>query len=90
MQNKYWKNLQQPIDGMQKISALAWSPDSKKYAVATADRVVHLYNENGERKDKFTTWPTEKDNKSYIVRAVAFYSDNQKIAIAQSDNIVFI
>ena len=90
MQIKYWKNLQQPIDGMQKISALAWSPDSKRYAVATADRVIHLYNENGERKDKFTTRPAEKDNKSYIVRAVCFSPDNQKIAIAQSDNIVFI
>ena len=67
---------------MQKISALAWSPDSKKYAVATADRVVHLYDENGQRRDKFTTRPAEKDNKSYIVRAVAFSPDNQKIAIA--------
>jgi intraflagellar transport protein 172 len=76
MQIKYWKNLQQPIDGMQKISALAWSPDSKRYAVATADRVVHLYNENGEKKDKFTTRPAEKDNKSYIVRAVAFSPDS--------------
>lgn len=75
---------------MQKIAALAWSPNSQRYAVATADRVIHLYNENGERKDKFTTRPAEKDNKSYIVRAVCFSPDNQKIAIAQSDNIVFI
>lgn len=90
MQIKYWKNLQQPIDGMQKIAALAWSQNSKRYAVATADRVIHLYNENGEKKDKFTTRPAEKDNKSYIVRAVCFSPDNQKIAIAQSDNIVFI
>ena len=49
MQIKYWKNLQQPIDGMQKIAALAWSANSKRYAVATADRVIHLYNENGEK-----------------------------------------
>lgn len=75
---------------MQKISALAWSSDSKRYAVATADRVVHMYDEAGEFKDKFTTRPAEKDNKSYIVRAICFSPDNQKIAVAQSDNIVFI
>jgi intraflagellar transport protein 172 len=49
MNIKYWKNLHQPVDGMQKIAALAWSPNSKRYAVATADRVIHLFNENGER-----------------------------------------
>lgn len=75
---------------MQKIAALAWSPNSKRYAVATADRVIHLYNENGEKKDKFTTRPAEKENKSYIVRAVCFSPDNQRIAVAQSDNIVFV
>lgn len=67
---------------MQKIAALAWSPNSKRYAVATADRVIHLYNENGEKKDKFTTRPAEKENKSYIVRAVCFSPDNQRIAVA--------
>jgi intraflagellar transport protein 172 len=90
MQIKYWKNLQSPIDGMQKISSLCWSPNSKRMAVATADRVVHLFDENGEKKDKFSTRPADKDNKSYIVRAMAFSPDNQKLAIAQSDNIVFI
>jgi intraflagellar transport protein 172 len=90
MQIKYQKNLQSPIDGMQKISAICWSPNSKRMAVATADRVVHLFDENGEKKDKFSTRPADKDNKSYIVRAMAFSPDNQKLSIAQSDNIVFI
>jgi intraflagellar transport protein 172 len=49
MQIKYQKNLQAPIDGMQKISSISWSPNSKKMAVATADRVVHLFDENGVR-----------------------------------------
>ena len=90
MQIKYWKNLQQPIDGMQKISALAWSADSKRYAVATADRSILLFNENGEKKDKFNTRSAEKDNKSYIIRAIAFSPCSTKVAVAQSDNIVFI
>ena len=47
MQIKYWKNLQPPIDGMQKISSITWSPNSKRMAVATADRVIHLFDENG-------------------------------------------
>jgi len=75
---------------MQKISSITWSPNSKRMAVATADRVVHLFDENGQRQDKFSTRPADKDNKSYIVRAMAFSPDNQKLAIAQSDNIVFI
>ena len=67
---------------MQKIAALAWSNNSKRYGVATADRVIHMYNENGEKMDKFTTRPAEKDNKSYIVRGICFSPDNEKIAIA--------
>lgn len=90
MQIKYWKQLAAPIDGMQKISALAWSPDSKRYAVATADRSILLFNENGERKDRFNTRAAEKDNKSYIIRALAFSPCSTKVAVAQSDNIVFI
>jgi intraflagellar transport protein 172 len=75
---------------MQKISSICWSPNSKRMAVATADRVIHLFDENGVRQDKFQTRPQDKDNKSYIVRAMAFSPDNQKLAVAQSDNIVFI
>lgn len=90
MQIKYWKNLQSPIDGMQKISAMCWSPDSKRLAVATADRVVQLYDENGEKKDRFGTRPAEKGQKSYVIRAMAFSHDSTRIAIAQSDNAIFV
>lgn len=90
MQIKYWKNLQSPIDGMQKISSMCWSPDSKRLAVATADRVVQLYDEFGEKKDRFATRPAEKGAKSYIVRAMAFSNDSLKLAIAQSDNAIFV
>jgi WD40 repeat protein len=34
---------------MQKIAALSWSANSKRFAVATADRVIHLYDENGKK-----------------------------------------
>ena len=30
MNIRYWGNLQSPVDAMQKISAIAWSPNSKR------------------------------------------------------------
>lgn len=90
MQLRYSKNLQSAVDGMQKISSVTWSPNGQKLAVSTADRVVHLYDDSGERKDKFPTRPAEKNQTSYVVRALAFSPDSTKIAIAQSDNIVFV
>jgi len=59
-------------------------------AVSTADRAVHLFDDAGEKRDKFSTRPADKENKSYIVRAMQFSPDNNKLAIAQSDNIIFI
>lgn len=90
MQIKYWKNLQSPIDGMQKISAMCWAPNSTRLAVATADRVVQLFDEYGEKKDRFGTRPAEKGQKSYVIRAMAFSHDSIKLAIAQSDNAIFV
>lgn len=90
MQLRYSRNLMPAVDGMQKISALTWSPNSMRLAVSAADRVVYMFDDNGERKDKFPTRPAEKGQKSYVVRAMAFSPDSTKIAIAQSDNIVFV
>ena len=42
-----------------RVIALAWSPNNKRVAVATSDRVVHLFDEMGERKDKFPTKPAD-------------------------------
>lgn len=43
---------------------MAWSPNNLKFAVCSADRVVHLFDEFGERKDKFSTKPC--DSKVFI------------------------
>ena len=90
MNIRYWGNLQSPVDAMQKISAIAWSPNSKRQAVAASDRVIHFYDETGTKRDKFSIRPAEKENRSYIVRALAFSPDSQKLAVAQSDSIVFV
>ena len=49
-----------------------------------------MYDETGQKRDKFSIRPKDKDNKSYIVRALAFSPDSMKLAVAQSDNIVFV
>lgn len=38
---------------------MAWSPNNTKFAVCTVDRVVLLYDEQGERRDKFSTKPLD-------------------------------
>ena len=64
---------------------------SGRLAVVSTDRVVYLFDENGERRDKFKTKPSDPNGAStYIVRAMAFSPDSTKLAIAQSDNIVFV
>lgn len=49
--------------GQFRITALAWAPQSYKLAIAgSKDQVVWLYNEQGDKKDKFPT-KTSSDTK---------------------------
>ena len=41
--------------------ALAWAPNHTKLAVCTVDRVVLLFDENGEKRDKFATKPADAE-----------------------------
>ena len=45
-------------DGACKVTSLSWSPNNTEMAVVTMDRVVILYDELGERRDKFSTKPS--------------------------------
>ena len=90
MNFKHTKNLHPNFDQMQKIFAICWSNNMMRLAVALADRQIWLFDESGEKKDKFATKAATKSNKSYVVRDMAFSPDSTKLAIAQSDNIVFI
>jgi len=40
-------------NAINRITAVAWSPNSVKCAVATSEKTIYIYNSNGERKDKF-------------------------------------
>jgi len=95
MQLRYIKTAQPPsemVEGkFQKITALAWSPNNMRLAVAGSDRYIVLYDENGELKDKFPTKPAEKKgSRNYQIRALEFSPDSTRLAVAQSDNIVFV
>jgi len=60
MQLKYIESLTQANPGAVKVTACCWSPNGKKLAVVTTDRVVLMFDENGARKDKFATKPADK------------------------------
>ncbi|XP_019621888.1 PREDICTED: intraflagellar transport protein 172 homolog, partial [Branchiostoma belcheri] len=92
MQLKHMKNLLPPQDGAGKVMCLAWSPSNAKLAVCTVDRVVLLYDEQGEKRDKFSTKPADSKfgKKSYMVKAMAFSPDSAKIAVGQTDNIIYV
>ncbi|XP_075940815.1 intraflagellar transport protein 172 homolog [Anarhichas minor] len=92
MQLKYLKTLLTPQEGAAKVTCMAWAPNNTKFAVCTVDRVVLLYDEQGERRDKFSTKPQDSKygKESYVVKDLAFSPDSTKIAIGQSDNIIFV
>jgi intraflagellar transport protein 172 len=75
----------------QKITAIDWCPSALRLAIATVDRHIILFDEHGAQKDKFSTKPgNRKSPRNYIVRGLAFSPDSTKLAVAQSDNIVFV
>lgn len=51
-------------DGAAKVTCMSWSQNNAKFAVCTVDRVVLLYDEHGERRDKFSTKPADMKVKS--------------------------
>lgn len=64
---------------------------SQKLAAVTADKIVHVFDESGERKDKFKTKAADpSSSQNYVVRSMAFSPDSTKLALAQSDNVVFV
>ena len=60
MQLKHLQSITQPSDGIVKVTALCWAPNGKRLAVCTTDRVVQMFDEDGVRKDKFSTKPADK------------------------------
>lgn len=89
---KHMKNLLPPQDGAAKICAMAWSPNNLKLGVCTSDRVILLYDEQGEKRDKFSLKAADPKygKRSYTIKGIAFSSDSTKLAVGQTDNIVYV
>lgn len=60
MQLKHLQSITQPSDDIVKVTALCWAPNGKRLAICTTDRVVQMFDEDGVRKDKFSTKPADK------------------------------
>ena len=94
MNFKHNKNLSEAIDGMKKIFSISWSPNLLRLAVAHVDERkwvrISLYDENGEKKEMFQTKPANKNSKYYVVKEIAFSPDSTKLAVSQSDCIIFV
>jgi len=57
MKLTFLKAVNPSSDQINKVTAIAFSPNNLKLAVATQDRVIQLFDETGERKDRFSTKP---------------------------------
>jgi intraflagellar transport protein 172 len=60
MQLTYIQTVMAASDGIQKVTAMCYSPNDRRLAVCLMDRIVYLFDENGERKEKFSTKPADK------------------------------
>lgn len=53
--------------------------------------MIQLFDETGERKDRFATKPADpKTTRSYYICGLAFSPDSTKLAVAQSDCVVYV
>ena len=75
-----------------KVTALCYTRDSKFLGVATSDRLISIYDEQGNRLDKFNTKPKNKGPKNYLLRSIQFGPDvkNPKLLVGQTDGAVFV
>lgn len=72
--------------------SIAWSPNNLKLAVASSDRSIYLFDESGAKRDRFSTKPVDPKfgKKSYVVKGIAFSPESTKIAVGQTDCIVYV
>ncbi|KAK0403869.1 hypothetical protein QR680_017169 [Steinernema hermaphroditum] len=92
MKLKYADTIVEQQESAAKVPSIAYSPNGRRLAVATSDRAILLFDENHRRRDKFPTKPIDSKygKKSYVVRQVVFSPDSMKLAVGQSDSIVFV
>ncbi|CAB3251420.1 unnamed protein product [Arctia plantaginis] len=92
MRLKYSKTLLESQDTESPIADICWSPNNVKFAVATCERLVLLFDSEGTRRDKFSTKPADPaaGKKSYVITSISFSDNSELLGVAQSDNMVFV
>eukprot|EP00435_Cladocopium_sp_Y103_P010102 s747_g2.t1 len=76
---------------MSKVTSISWSANTTRLATVGADKIVQLFDEQGDKQDRFQTKPADKAAaRAYTVKTIEFSPDGTKLAVAQSDNIVFV
>ena len=91
MRLTHLKSIHAPVPAIAKVGAVCWSSDGRRLAFVTADRVVHLCDERGERRDKFLTKHADPAQPyEYAVKGIAWSPDASRLAVAQSDGIFLI
>ena len=56
----------------------------QKLAAAASDRFIYLFDETGDKRDKFKTKPADPDVPTgYLVWGMTFSPDSAKLALAQ-------
>lgn len=92
MKLKFLSSIVDSQDTVAKIRTISFSPNNKKFAISTSDLNVVLFDEKFQRRDKFATKPVDSKfgKKSYLVTSLVFSPDSTKLAIGQTDNIVFV
>ena len=77
--------------GARVVAAAFTGSSGSRLALATPERIALLDGDTGERRDKFSTKPADKDaSPQYAVTALAYAPDGARLAVAQSDAIVFV
>ncbi|WKY15558.1 hypothetical protein Q1695_000775 [Nippostrongylus brasiliensis] len=92
MKLQYLSTVLPQQESSNKISSLACSPNGVKVAVAGRDRIITLVDEKGDVKDRFSSKPLDNkySKKSYTIKSICFSPDSSRLAVAQSDNVVYV
>ncbi|KAI6244210.1 ANAPC4-WD40 domain-containing protein [Aphelenchoides fujianensis] len=92
MNLKFLSTIIEPQNEIAKVPSIAFAPNNRKLAIATADRHVYVHDEKFAQRDRFSTKPVDSQfgKKSYEIRSIVFSPDSSKLAVAQTDCIVFV
>jgi len=77
-----------------RVECFSIAPNLSRIAVCTSanNQIILFDGTTNEEKDKFALKSTAKNfsRKSFVVKGIAFSPDSQKIAIGQTDNVLYV